>query len=410
MRRLREREAGFTMVELIGALGIMSIGFVTLTGAFAASTRSLVQSRQRQVATDQANGALEFIRNIPYDQVGLQSAPAYSADPTNPDHYVNSIGTEFDHDHNGTFEPLLNSGSVPHIEGPTARGATTITTYQYVTWVDDPVGGATTEDYKRVTVVVLFSATSNPGRSNTVQISALLTADSVTIGGTSTAPQTGSSSSPVPTPTVTPGAGCVAGDTTAPTGTITILSGTGAQTGYTNSTIAQIKLSPSDPCTPISVRLSNDDGDYGAWFTYDETSPTISWTLESGDGVKTVWAQFSDAYGNRRTIGPETITLDATAPSAPGALTVASCYISGNDRSVSFTWGEATDTNYLGFRIYKQINAAGWTVLATSSFLSADDTDLKTYNSLQYKVVAYDKAGNEGPSSNVVTLSKNVCA
>ncbi|MFN2613378.1 MAG: hypothetical protein ABR552_00990 [Actinomycetota bacterium] len=410
VQRRRDGEAGFTMVEIIAAIGILSIGFIALTGAFAASTRVLVQSKQRQAATEQANGALEHIRNIPYDQVALQSAPGHSSDPKNPDFYVNVAGTGYDHAHNGAYEDIATGGAVAHIDGPTVVGSTSLTSYDYVTWVDDPVGGSTAHDYKRLTVVEVFSSSANPGRKSTLQVSAFLTKDSVSVGGTSTTPQQGSTptASPSATPSPTPTGPCP-GDSTPPTGTLTILSGTGAATGYTNSTTAQVKVGPSDPCTPIQAQLSNDNVTYGTWFTYGPSAQVVSWILTTGDGTKRVWAHYQDGQGNIATIGPQSIVLDTLKPTVPGTLgRTVSC--AGSDRTVSLSWGSSSDTNFLGYRVYKQVNGGGWTLLATTAQLSAQNTDQKSYDSVQYEVTAYDKAGNEGNPTNVVTLSKNQCS
>lgn len=408
LRTLRDDEAGFTMVELIGAVSILAIGFLALMGTFSAASRYLVQSRQRQVASELANGRLEHVRNLPYNNVGLSSAPVRSLDPENPDYWVNASGTGYDYTHAGTYETLVNTGVLAHIEGPTTIGTTTVTVYQYVTWIDDPAGGATAEDYKRVTIVAAYSASANPGRPKSVQVSAFVTDGNVTITGSATTPTVGSTGSPTPTPSPTPTGSC-GGDVDPPGGSFSILSGTGAQTGYTNSTTAQIQLSPVDDCTPIQAQFSNNSFSYGSWFIYDPVSPTVTWALASGDGSKSVWAHFKDALGNMSTKGPVNIILDQTKPTVPGTLArTASC--SGNNRTVNLTWGSSTDTNLVGYRVYRQINGAGYQVVSSTATLTAPDTHLKSYDSVDFKITAYDKAGNEGPFTNVVSLAKNQCS
>lgn len=415
MRRLigkGREEDGFTLIEVVITLGLMSVALVALAHASTTGARMLVQSRQRQVATQQASAHLEHIRDMAYANVALSSQPAHSTDAKDPDFYVSSNGLTYDHSKDGAGNEDLvvdaTAGQVVHTESLTV-GTTPLTIYQYVTWVDDPnVGG--TQDYKRVVVVAAFSSAQNPGRPHTVAVSALMTEGSVTIGGTQSGAQSGASPSATPTPTPTSTAsGSCEDDDDAPTGTFTILSGTGSQTGFTASPSVTITVAPADACTPISVQFSNDNVTFGSAFEYNSGSPTSTWALESGNGLKNVWAKFTDGVGNSGTVGPQSITLDQTAPTAPGTLTrTADC--TGNDRTVNLSWGVSTDTNLVGYRVYKNTNDAGWVALSTTASLSSSDTDLKTLNSLSYKVVAYDKAGNEGPASNVVTLSKNQCS
>jgi hypothetical protein len=345
-----------------------------------------------------------------YSQVALSSAPAHSTDTSNPDYYVSQDGTGYDSAHTGSYESLIvdtGAGDITHITSESV-GTVALTEYQYVTWVDDPsISG--TQDYKRVTIVVTYSAADSPGRSHQIQLSAFLTPGSVTVAGATQGATQGTSS---PTASATPSAtasGSCSGDVSGPTGSFTILSGTGAVTGYTASTTATISLAPSDACTPIQARLSNDGSSYSQWFIYDSSNPAVTWTLTIGDGTKSVWAQFKDGVGNTSTAGPNTIILDQTLPTSPGTLTsTVSC--SGSNRTVNLSWGVSTDANLLGYRIYKSVNGAGYTLLKTTSTTSTSDTDSKSLTSLSYYVAAYDKAGNEGPKTNVISLTKNKCS
>ncbi len=94
-------------------------------------------------------------------------------------------------------------------------------------------------------------------------------------------------------------------DTLAPTGTI-IINGGAASTNSTNVTLT---LSCSDLQGCSEMQFSNDG------ITYSSPEPyatTKAWTLTSGDGTKTVYAQFKDTAGNWSTAYNDTILLETT--------------------------------------------------------------------------------------------------
>ena len=391
------------------ALTILSVAFFALAGSASIGLRIVAEGRQREAATEIANGRLEHLRDIPYADLALNTSPTHSSNTANPDFYVSNDNTQFNPG-TGSNEDLdldVTNGQVPHIESPVAVGPIVYSVYQYVTWVDDPVGGPT-HDYKRVTVVAFYNTPVNTGRPRSVTVSAFFTPAGIVINGTNQGATVGSSASPTPTPTPTPTGSC-SGDTTAPTGDFTILSGAGAVSGYSASTSVTLKPSPVDGCTPISEKFSNDASTWGSSITYDATNPSVTWTVPSGDGTKYIWATFTDGLGHAATFGPHGIVLDQTVPTQPGTLTkTVSC--AGSDRTVSLTWGVSTDTNLLGYRIYKSTNGGSWTAITTTSTTTTSDTDKKNLDSVSYRVVGYDKAGNESTPSNATSLSKNQCS
>jgi prepilin-type N-terminal cleavage/methylation domain-containing protein len=405
-------EGGFTITELMVALAILSVAFFALAGSASLGLRIVAEGRQREAATEIANGRLEHLRDIPYSAVALNPGPTHSSVATNPDYLVSSDNMQFNPG-TGSYEDLVidtATGQVPHLESPVAVGPIVFSVYQYVTWVDDPQGGSTTHDYKRVTVVAFYNTPVNTGRPRSVAVSAFFTSGGIIIGGSSAGATVGSSptATPTPTPSPTPTGPCT-GDTTAPTGDFSILSGAGASGGYTASTAITLKPAPVDGCTPITERFSNDGVTYGTPVTYDSTNPSVSWTVPAGDGTKSIWASFADGASNQASFGPHSIVLDQTLPTQPGGLSkTVSC--AGANRTVNLSWGISTDTNLLGYRLYKSTNGGSYTAITTTSTLTTSDTDKKSLDSISYKVVGYDKAGNESVASNVISLSKNQCS
>src|SRR3989304_5988479 len=94
-------------------------------------------------------------------------------------------------------------------------------------------------------------------------------------------------------------------DTTAPTGTMSVNSGA----AYTTSISVTLTLSCSDAGSGCSqMRLSNNGTTWNAW---ENNASSKTWTLTSGDGVKTVYVQYRDADNNTSQSYTDTITLDA---------------------------------------------------------------------------------------------------
>ena len=59
------------------------------------------------------------------------------------------------------------------------------------------------------------------------------------------------------------------------------------------------------------MRFSNDGS---TWSPFQPYAPTASWSLSAGDGTKTVYAQYTDAFGNLSVPVSDTIVLDTPAP------------------------------------------------------------------------------------------------
>jgi hypothetical protein len=288
-------------------------------------------------------------------------------------------------------------------------GETSLAVNQYVTWVDDP-GLSGTQDYKRLTVVVQYNQPAVQGVSRLVRVSSFFTEGGVTVGGSGVSAAPGTTSTPTASPSPSPTVAPCTNDTTAPAGSFTIDTGTAAEVGYSASLSVTLRfLSISDTCTPIVLRFSNDGTTYGSDVVYDAVNPSVSWSVASGDGSKQVRAKVRDGIGNEATLSPMSITLDTIKPTVPGTLSrTVSC--SGSNRTVNLSWGSSTDTNFRGYRVYKSINGGGYVDLATVSGTTKSDTDKKSYDSVRYYAVGYDKAGNESNATNVVSLAKNKCS
>src|SRR4030095_3815627 len=125
-------------------------------------------------------------------------------------------------------------------------------------------------------------------------------------------------------------------------------------------------------------------------------APTKTWTLSSGAGTKTVYAQFRDAAGNWSAAATDTIVLDTTAPtiSSRTATNITSS-------SAQVTW--TTDEPATSRVEYGLTTAYGSTTTLDPTLLTAHSVAVTglaantTYNS---RVRASAAAGNERISNN----------
>lgn len=173
-------------------------------------------------------------------------------------------------------------------------------------------------------------------------------------------------------------------------GTISINGGA----AYTNSTAVTLTLSATDAVTSITqMRFSNNGTTFNTAIAYNTTA---AWTLSTGAGTKTVYAQFKDAAGNWSPVSTATIILDTTAPTISA---VTSSSITGT--SVVITW--TTNEPATSQANYGLTTAYGTTTTLDTSLLTTHSVTLTGLNpstTYSYRVRSKDGAGNERVSAN----------
>ena len=163
-----QRQDGFTLVELLVAVVIMVVGIFAVIMAFDAVRRLASNNEAQTVRAQVAERALQEIISKGYDEIGLSSTPTHSADPKNPNYYVNGSTFQWDLENTSRTETLCTTstscaGSIS--PGPTTfpSGDATVTIYRFVTWVNDTCGACTSPtDFKRVTVMVTQANVNGP--------------------------------------------------------------------------------------------------------------------------------------------------------------------------------------------------------------------------------------------------------
>jgi prepilin-type N-terminal cleavage/methylation domain-containing protein len=400
----RPGEAGMSLIELVVAMTLLAIVMIGLSSSIGVAYRVVALGRQRQVAEATANKRLEELRDVDYAQMAMNEAPTRSADPTNPDAYVSNDGLSYDVSGKGDYEPLIvdavTPGPVLHVESPVVIGTTKVDVYEYVTWVDAP-GIPGTQNLKRVSVVVKYRDVSVTGTARVLRESVLFTSGTVTVPRSATTSTTTTTTTVPPTTTTVPPSGC---------GAFSVSNGAGALVGYSATRTVTLTLAMAPCSTRVWVAFSNDGGTtYGAETEWDAANPTLGWTVNAGDGTKSIVGRARNEAGATWSIGSQNVILDQTNPTTPGTLSrTVTC--SGTNRTVDLAWGASTDTNLVGYRIYRSTDGVSWAIVTSTTGRTATDTSAKSLTSLRYYIAAYDRAGNESAGSNTITLAKNQCS
>jgi hypothetical protein len=194
-------------------------------------------------------------------------------------------------------------------------------------------------------------------------------------------------------------------DTSAPNCLISINNGA----LYTNSSIVSLTLSSTDDVGVTGYYLSASSSTPLAsatgWTLVTSTTSytgSVSYTLNSGDGDKTVYAWYKDAAGNVSTAVSDSITLDATAPMITITSPTSSSTYTTTSNTISL--GGSTSDSMSGAGVVTWCNSKGGsgTASGTNSWsisnvnLSSDDNVIV--------VTVTDGAGNTGTATIIVTV------
>ena len=207
VRKLHRRlnsEDGFTLIEMLGAIVIITIGLLGLIGGFNSARKLTLLSERRTELAHVAQLQLERLQTIPYEELLMISPPTHSASTGNPDYYVKESTKEYQFGTGETeAEALVISpkerecttaittecGTVAST--PTGRecsakvaacewkdGSMSGTVYAFVTWHTDPSCSSqctkSSHNYKRLTVVATASVPSSSKEVLPVRVSTLI--------------------------------------------------------------------------------------------------------------------------------------------------------------------------------------------------------------------------------------------
>jgi prepilin-type N-terminal cleavage/methylation domain-containing protein len=138
------REEGFTLIEILIAVTLMSVGVAATMRVFGAAGRTTVRAQQQQVAVQQAQAEVDRLAALPYDELALTSAPPSSSDPQNPGYKVSGSNFAVRSDLTEALVLTPGAGATAKVDpGPddfavgTGGGTTVGALHRYVTWRDE---------------------------------------------------------------------------------------------------------------------------------------------------------------------------------------------------------------------------------------------------------------------------------
>ncbi len=195
-------EDGFTLIEVLVAALVLTVGIVGLIGAFNSARKLTLLSERRTAMAHIAQLELERLQSYPYSQLAMASAPVHSSEKSNPDFYI-AEGAEPTYQYGaiaGETESLVvaakecasttETGCGWVAAAPSARQCSTTVgacewtngqvsgrLYDFVTWHTDKNCGLkcpAKEDYKRLTVVVTVKVPGGTHEPSSVRISTLV--------------------------------------------------------------------------------------------------------------------------------------------------------------------------------------------------------------------------------------------
>jgi prepilin-type N-terminal cleavage/methylation domain-containing protein len=161
-RRLA-REDGFTLFELLMAMSITAVGLMALVSSFDHSRELVSQAEKNEIASHQAQRAMERVLAMPYASVAHSSVPAHSNDTAHPAYYVSGSSYQWDQ---GSTGPKSDNLEVDAVNGQISNVTTwadsasrlTGKTHTFITRTGDlcSASGCPAGDQrgKRVTVAV----------------------------------------------------------------------------------------------------------------------------------------------------------------------------------------------------------------------------------------------------------------
>lgn len=193
-------------------------------------------------------------------------------------------------------------------------------------------------------------------------------------------------------------------DTNAPSCSISINN----DATYTNSTAVTLNLSATDDVGVTAYYLSTSattpSSDSG-WTSVTSTASynaSVSYTLSSGDGDKTVYVWYKDAAGNVSNTASDFISLDTTVPTITFTNPTTMNTYSTTQTTIELTGTAVDDSGISGINWSNDKGGSG-TATGTTNW-SVANISLSNGNNV-ITVTASDNAGNTGTATMTISVS-----
>src|SRR5213593_2135381 len=170
-------ETGMTIVEVAIAAVILVVSGLAILGLVDAASRNDYRATQSQVVNDRLQLEMEKIKELPYDQVALTSAPANSSNASDPRSRVATTTFNVNRSGSPNYAQMVYNGgpsqeTTANVTGgtvdpgptPFQSGNVKGTVYRFVTWAQDSsCGNCSDRWYKHVTIAVALDSTAPGG-------------------------------------------------------------------------------------------------------------------------------------------------------------------------------------------------------------------------------------------------------
>jgi PKD repeat protein len=174
-------------------------------------------------------------------------------------------------------------------------------------------------------------------------------------------------------------------DATAPVGLITINN----DASYANTSAVTLNLSATDSGGVTGYYISTGSStpvlSASGWTAASSTASftgNVSYTLDSGDGRKTVYAFYRDARGNISTAASDSIVLDTIPPTVTQTAPANGASGVSVNTNISATFSEAMDASTIGASTYTLSGGVSGAIAITSG--SATTATLSPLSALAY--------------------------
>jgi Tfp pilus assembly protein PilV len=182
VRRVLGQEDGLTLVEVLVAAIVLTLGSMAVLTMFASGIKNIQRGRETQIGISVAQREMEKVHSLKFSEVLMKEKPESSTVANSPGLRVTSARTEYNLNRTGTanFAKLAvaatgETGGVEPKSSTFSVGGTPVTVYRYVVWRKDeafcktftaatePTSCSEGKNYKRVIIDVWPSKAANQG-------------------------------------------------------------------------------------------------------------------------------------------------------------------------------------------------------------------------------------------------------